>query len=367
LKNRSYYEELGVQPDATAEQIKSAYRRLAKKYHPDLNSGDRLAEDRFKRISEAYRILSDPTQRRAFHEKERVRAKSKAASQKQSSESFFDYFKSAWKTGFGSYTAEQTANVPRRGKDLKITLEIDELELARGIKKRVMIKRDGPCSVCGGTGRKPGSSPVQCKICLGIGEVPTSKQGKTVFVTCTNCKGKGFIVRERCLQCGGKGIARGKIPLTIDVPAGTKADEVMTIKAQGNIGTGGTAAGNLKVMIVSTQNNYFAPRGDDLIYDYAINLKELLTGGEIEVPTPDEKIKLSIQPGLKQGKILKVKGKGLLNSNGLHGDLLVRISYHLPEKITPRASELIDELISLKGWSPKKDRKGFIKKSTNDH
>ncbi len=359
--NRSYYEELGVQPDATPDEIRNAYRRLAKKYHPDLNAGDRLAEERFKRLTEAYRILSDPSNRITFHQKEAVRTKAKAAAKNRQTDSFSELFKKVFKTGFGSFA--QNGQSPRKGKDLQINLDLDPLDLSLGIQKKVMIKREQSCKVCSGSGMMPGTKPVQCSICLGIGEIPGSKGGKTVFEKCTNCHGTGQVIRERCLECGGKGFARTKSYIKIDIPKGIKPGATLTIQGYGDVGRGGRPSGDLKVKINAKKNLYFDARDYDVIYEYPISLKELLIGGDIEVPTPDgKKVKLSLEPNIRQGKMLKVKGKGLSKGNGVRGDLLVRIKYHIPEKISAKADKILDDLMSLPGWTPKKDKSGFYRK-----
>ncbi len=367
MKDRSYYSELGVQPDASPEQIQEAYRRLAKKYHPDLNQGDPAAEERFKRISEAYRILSDPSRRILINQQEEAKQKAQAARrnrEKQAgSASFSEMFKNMFKTGFGpTHTSRTVKDTPRRGNDLQVELTVDAIKLASGVKKKIMIKRDRICPVCAGSGLKPGTKPVQCKICLGIGEVPTSKGGKTVFETCRNCKGKGVVVRERCLHCGGKGVAKDKSAITIDIPAGTKPDTTLTLRAQGNAGTGGGASGDLKVLIKVEENTYFSARGNNLIYDYPLTIKELIQGGEVFVPTQNGKVRLTLQPGLKQGKVLKVKGRGFENDSGETGDLLVRIRYHIPEKLTAKAQKLLDQLVELPGWKPEVDKDGFVQR-----
>ncbi len=369
-KDRSYYAELGVQPDATPQQIQEAYRRLAKKYHPDLNRSDPAAEERFKQISEAYRVLSDPSRRILINQQEEAVRKARAARKrsttgKSSSAGFADMFKNMFKGGFGTGPAATASKQPpTRGKDLQIELTVDAVKLAKGSSKKVMIKRDRICPVCGGSGAKPGTKPVQCKICLGIGEIPTSKGGKTVFETCRNCKGSGVVVRERCLHCGGRGIAKDKSAITVNIPPDTKPDSVLTIRGQGNAGLGGGANGDLKVLVTVQDHAYFTTRGNNLIYDYPMNIKELILGGEIFVPTQNGRMRLTLQPGLKQGKMLKIKGKGLIGENGEIGDLLVRINYHIPDKMTAKAEKLLDQLLEQPGWKPDQDNDGFVLRKT---
>jgi molecular chaperone DnaJ len=355
-----------VQPDATPAQIKEAYRRLAKKYHPDTNRGDPQAEERFKRLSEAYHILSDPDKRLIYHRKEAVRQKSKAkraATSSQQSTGFADIFKEVFKKGFGNFAERKQEQEPRMGANIKVSIELDDLELAAGAQKPVTLKRERLCETCTGTGVKPGHKPVNCPICLGIGEVPQVRDGVTQFTTCTNCKGKGTIVRERCMDCGGRGIKKARSTITIDVPAGTQPGAKIRLRGQGHVGFGGAPNGDLLVDIVAKENEYFHARGHDLIYDYPLTVREMFLGGEIEVPTRDGKVKLNLTAGIPQGKILRVQGKGLPKKEGGRGDLLVRIQYHIPDKISVRARELLDELSEMPRWSPKRDRKGYVPRS----
>ena len=359
-KLAGYYEELGVQPDASSEEIREAYRRLAKKYHPDTNRGDKVAEERFKRIGEAYRVLSDPAKRIVYHKKEEVRTKARSAAKSKSTTQFSDLFKKVFRGGFGAEGEEETAQVPRRGKDQQITLELDTLELAAGVKKTIQVKRDVTCTVCGGTGLKPGYEAGQCTVCKGLGEVPTSRGGKTVFVSCPNCKGSGKVAKEPCLHCGGRSVQKGSVKITVDVPAGTASDAVLTIRGQGNAGLYGGKPGDLKVQIHESTHAYFSTEGSNLVYELPLTLLEALAGTEVEIPTRDGKVKLTLTPGLNPDKPLRIKGKGVEKEGGGYGDLLVRIRYVIPDRLGDRARKILEELVKLPEWKVKKDKRGFV-------
>lgn len=367
-KRLSYYQELGVQPDASMDDIRNAYRRLAKKYHPDLNKGDAASEQRFKRISEAYRVLSDPTQRLDYHKKEEVRQKAKAATQKRKQtakkqESFAQVFKNVFKAGFGTAFTDDPKEIPRKGRDLQVDLELDTIELATGAKRTVRVTRTRICDSCGGRKLQPGKSAQQCNVCLGIGEVPTSKGGKTVFTTCPNCKGKGQVIRDRCMHCGGKGYTKKKAELTISIPQGSKNGQVLVLKGEGDIGFGGGESGDLLVKLTEKENPYFDAKGYNILYEYPLTIYQVMKGGEIEVPLKSGgKVKLNLSPGIRAGKILRVKGKGLPKKGGGYGDLLVKISYHFPNRLSARANDLLLQLTDLPEWNPKRDGDGFVRK-----
>ncbi len=373
-ENLKYYRELSIQPNASQEEVRDAYRRLAKQYHPDLNRGDPKAEERFKRINEAYHKLMDPKSRihtqttsaakSRTHEESKRRAKSDDQKAKsESASSFSDFFKKVFKTeeepDRPSIKRNSHPKAPSlgKGRDLQINLELDAIEMATGIKKTVLLTRERTCHVCDGSGLQPGCQPITCKICLGIGEIPRSQGGQTVFVTCPNCRGSGKIIRDRCLNCGGEGIAPGKSQVTINVPEGTKPGQILTIVGLGDAGRNGGTDGDLHVNISEKENPYFQAQGYDLVCDYPLNLLEIMQGGEIEVPSPRGHIKLTLNPRLEHNKMLRVNGKGLPKPDGGYGDLIIRIRHHFPEKVSKKALDLIQQLVELPGWKPKRDKK----------
>ena len=358
-KRQSYYRELGVQPDATPDQIREAYRKLAKRYHPDRNPGDSKAEERFKRIGEAYRVLTDPAQRIVYHQKEEVRTKAKAAQKEKQTASFSDIFKKVFQTGFGGDAGGPTASAPSRGKDQRITLELDASELSQGVRRTLKVKRDVTCEVCGGTGIKPGHGLHECSICQGLGEVPRVKAGKTIFVTCTNCQGSGQIIKERCLNCGGRSIVRSTGTVTVDIPPNSREGSTLKIREQGNAGPYRGRPGDLLVQLTLKNSAYFDRDDDDLVYHLPLSILDVVSGGDIEIPTPKSKVKLTLKPGVAPDSILRVKGKGLPKSGGGNGDILVHIHYQIPDMLSAKARRLLEELVRQPGWSPEKDDKGF--------
>lgn len=362
-KHQSYYRELGVQPEATPEQIREAYRKLAKKYHPDRNSGDARAEAKFKRISEAYRVLSDPANRIVVHARETVQREAKNAHKKKGSASFSEMFKRVFQEGFGAQASPaDPSQHATRGKDLKITLEVDSIELAAGVQRTLKVQKEVVCEVCGGSGVKPGHGLNECQVCQGLGEVPKSRGGKTIFVTCTNCNGTGEIIKERCLNCGGKSVVKASRKITLDIPAGSKAGQILTIRGQGNAGRYKGEPGDLRVELLALHNEYFDQDGANLTYEHPMSLLELIEGGTVEVPTPTGKVQLTLKPGLENGAVLRVKGKGLPRDGGGYGDLLVRVRFQLPDKLNAKSKKLLDELLRQPGFKREVDKKGFVRK-----
>ncbi|MBZ0266203.1 J domain-containing protein [bacterium] len=359
-----YYKELGLQPKASKEEIRDAYRKLAKKYHPDLNGGDPRTEDRFKRINEAYHSLIglEPLSEKELKTAETAARQRKKTKKDEPPVSFADILKKVFKTSPDEVPPPPAPSGPKPGKDIAINLELSLEELTNGTRKSVLLAREQTCRTCSGTGIEPGHDPQQCKICLGIGEVPTSQGGKTVFKTCTNCNGSGRIIKNRCVTCAGHGLARSKSKISITIPKGTTPDAVLTLRGLGDQGRKGAKNGDLKVRIICEENPYYDARGFDIYYEYPMNLLEIFDGGEIEVPTPSGKVKLTLTPGIEQNKLLRVKGRGLDKGAGEHGDLLVRVNYHFPNKLTKKARALLEQLVELPGWSPKRDSEGFIKK-----
>jgi molecular chaperone DnaJ len=361
--NKSYYDVLGVQPNATPDEIRSSFRRLAKKYHPDRNSGDLRAEEKFKDINEAYRILSDPSLRMEFHEKEKIRVKSKKSAKGESTFHVSDLFKNVFKGGFGTESDENSVGIPRKGQDITVKLSMELNELTQGVEKVVTFKRDIQCKVCSGSGQKNDSSTQQCSICLGIGEVLKVKAGKSIFVKCNNCKGSGKVIRDRCMHCGGRTVVKGSAKIRIEIPAGSKNNNKIKLKGEGNAGINGGKTGDIVVILLEKESEYYQKDGNDLIYEYPINIFEIAQGGEIEVPTPTGPAKLKIAPNIKNGQLLKVRGRGITNvGSAKKGDLFVKLVYFIPEDSTEVTREMLSKLVDRAGWKPTSDEKGYFKK-----
>ncbi len=366
MAKRDYYEVLGVSKDATKEEIKKAYRKLAMKYHPDRNPGDKEAEEKFKEAAEAYGVLSDDEKRAKYDQfgHAGVGGAGQGFQGFTDINDIFSHFSDIFGGGrggggsifddiFGSgggYSHSSTrAETP--GSDIKITLKLTLEEIAQGTTKKVKVKRYKKCNACNGTGAKNGTAFQTCSVCHGSGEVrQVSKSIFGQFVQvhpCHNCGGTGKVITEPCNVCHGDGRVRVEEIIKINVPAGVTDGNYMTLRGQGNAGKNGGEPGDIIVIFKELPHEYFTRKGDDIIYELTISFPEAVLGTTVEIPTLTGRAKLKVEPGIQPGKLLKMRNKGIqhLNRRG-SGDQLVKINIYVPKKITPREKELLVELQS---------------------
>ena len=362
MAKRDYYEILGVSKDASPEEIKKAYRKLAMQYHPDRNQGDKDAEEKFKEAAEAYEVLSNPEKKAKYdrYGHSGLRGGEDFHSY-QNVNDIFSHFSDIFGSAFGgssifddffgtssSVRSRQRAT-GQPGSDLKITLKLTLEEIAKGTTKKVKIKKYNKCSVCNGTGAKSSSSFKTCSACNGTGEirqVSRSIFGQFVNIQpCNNCGGTGKIISEPCSACKGDGRVHEESTIKINVPAGVSDGNYMTLRGEGNAGKNGGPAGDIIVVFEELTHEYFTRDGDNIIYDLYISYPDAVLGTEVEVPTLNGRAKLKIEPGTTAGKYLKMREKGIQHLNG-HGagDQLVRINIHVPKVITQKEKELLKEL-----------------------
>ncbi len=367
MAKRDYYEVLGVSRDASKDEIKKAYRKLAMKYHPDKNPGDKEAEEKFKEAAEAYSVLSDDEKRKKYDQFGHA-GMNGAGGGFQGFDDINDIFShfadifgggrsggggssifdDIFGGGSGGYS-RSSARTGTPGSDIKITLKLTLEEIAKGTTKKVKIKRYKRCSACNGTGAKNGTAFQTCSVCHGTGEVrQVSKSIFGQFVNiqpCHNCGGTGKVITEPCNVCHGDGRVRVEEVISIKVPAGVTDGNYMTLRGQGNAGRNGGEPGDIIVVFKELPHEYFTRKGDDIIYDLTISFPEAVLGTTVEIPTLTGRAKLKIEPGIQPGKLLKMRNKGIqhLNRRG-SGDQLVKINVHVPKKITSREKELLMEL-----------------------
>ncbi|MBD3168882.1 MAG: molecular chaperone DnaJ [candidate division Zixibacteria bacterium] len=368
MAKRDYYEILGVAKDATEDQIKKAYRKLALKYHPDKNPGNKEAEDKFKEATEAYEILKDSQKRAQYDQFGHAGVSGQGGfggfeggfggfDLSDALRAFMRDFGGfgGFDDFFGGAGAQQGRRRGRtrveRGEDLQVKVSLSLEEIASGVEKKIKLKHFVRCPKCDGKG---GSGSRQCPQCDGTGEL--RRVSRTLFgqmvniTTCNMCGGSGSIVSDKCNECDGEGRVKETSTLSIKIPPGVSAGNYIPIHGSGNVGRRGGPAGDVIVLIDEKSHPVFQRRGDDLIAEVAINFPLAALGGEVEVPILNGKAKLRIPPGTQSGKIFRMRGKGLprINSYGA-GDELVRVIVWVPEKLSAEEKELLKKLAEIQG------------------
>ena len=342
---RDYYEVLGVDRNATDEEIKKAFRKLAFKHHPDHNH-DEGAEEKFKEVNEAYEVLSDAEKRAAYDRFGHAGAEGFFG---RGFEGFdFGGFGDIFDAFFGEATTA-TRQAPRRGADLHYGVAITLEEAAFGCEKEINISRTENCSLCQGIGSKPGSQPSRCPNCNGTGQVRRVQQ--SIFgrfattTTCPKCHGEGSIITEPCPRCKGTGKEKCQRGILVKIPAGIDDGSHIRLSSEGQSGTRGGPSGNLYITVSVAEHKLFTRDDDDILYELPINFAQAALGTEVEVPTLDGNTKLKIPAGSQTGTTFRIKGKGIphLHRNG-RGDQLVQLLTVTPDSLTKHQRQLFQEL-----------------------
>jgi len=359
---RDYYEILGIDRDASPEEIKKAYRKLAHQHHPDKNSGDRSAEERFKEISEAYEILSNPEKRQTydrFGSTELGRGFEGFGGFDSGSGSIFDDIFE----GFFSGRAGRSTRGAQRGADLRYNLEIRFEEAATGIEIEIVVPRLETCHTCRGSGAKPGSQPVVCRACRGTGHVRFSQGFLTVSQTCGQCRGEGRVLEHPCSGCRGLGQVKAERTLTVKIPAGVETGTRLKLAGEGEAGVRGGPPGDLYVVITVQEHPIFLRQGDDLYCEIPINFTQAALGAQMEIPTISGRVLLKIPPGSQTGAEFRIKGKGLPNVRGYgRGDLVARIFVEVPTHLTAKQRDLLEQYARLENGAGSPLVQGFWEK-----
>lgn len=357
-EKRDYYEVLGVERSSSSDEIRGAYRRLAKQYHPDVNKEDG-AEEYFKEINEAYAVLSDSERRASY---DRFGHAGLKGMNFDFDFGFGDIFEEFFGFGMGG---RRQRNAPRRGADLRYDISLDFEEAATGVEREIKFNRQEMCSACKGVGAEPGTSPIRCNTCNGSGEVRQVRQtflGSMVNVsTCPTCGGRGETISTPCKVCNGRGLEQKQVTKTIPIPAGVDNGTQIRLAAEGEPGVNGGPKGNMYVIVHVKPHRYFRRRNDDVVIDLAVNIAQASMGAEIQVPTLDGEEAISIPEGIQPGKVIKLRGKGIphLNRNG-RGDQLVVISVEVPRNLDDRQRELLSELAETLGTEVKLQERSFL-------
>ena len=365
-EKKDYYEVLGVDKNASADEIKSAFRKKAKTCHPDLNPGDKQKEAEFKELNEAYEVLSDADKRAKYDQFGHAAFDQAAggANPFQGADfGFGDIFSTIF-GGFGQQT-QTNRNAPMAGDDLRYNMTISFEEAAFGVEKEFNVMREEICATCGGSGAKPGTQPSRCQTCKGTGQVRT--QQNTIFgasyVTrpCSACKGTGKIITEPCTDCRGNGRVRKSKQLTLRIPAGIDDGQTINMRNEGDAGFKSGPRGNLYVTISVRAHERFVRRGSDLLLNMNIPYTIAVLGGEITVPTLSGQVKQTIPAGTQNGTTFRLREQGVqrLQQTG-KGDLLVTMNVDIPKRVTDQQRSLLEQLAELEGSAVPMKRKRTI-------
>jgi len=365
-----YYKILGVAMDATAEDIKRAYRKLAMEHHPDRNNWDKASEERFKEITEAYEVLRDEDQRGAYDRYGEAgvrggRAGPQGMSHVDLSEALNIFMRDFG--GLGGFDAffgggQRAQRDRHRGQDIKVQLKLTLAEVATGTTKVIKLRTLDLCATCHGSGAKPGTKPVTCRTCGGTGEVRRTTQslfGQLLAVTpCPNCAGEGATVPHPCPDCRGEGRVKAEKTVQVDVPAGVADHHYLTLRGHGVPGPRNGPPGDLIAILEIEEDERFERHEEDLIYDLPVSFSQAALGADVEVPTPFGPTMLKIQHGTQTGTVYRVKGKGLPRVGGSgKGDLHVRVHVWTPAKLTAEQEKLFKEMAQHEGQPPSDARK----------
>jgi molecular chaperone DnaJ len=365
MAKRDYYEVLGIPKNASNDEIKAAFRKLARQYHPDV-SQEANAEEHFKEINEAYSILSDADKRAAYDRFGHAGVQNSGGMPDFTVDfgDLFDEFFGGF-GGFGRTASRRARNAPRRGADLQYNVELNFEESIFGVEKEIEITRDEVCETCGGKGAEPGTSPVRCSSCNGTGEVRQVRQtllGSMVQVsTCPVCNGRGETIGTPCHTCSGRGLLRKNRKKVVTIPAGVDNGNQIRLAGEGQPGENGGPNGNLYLVIHVLSHKYFKRRENDILLDLDINIAQATLGADVDVPTVDGMTKLKIPAGIQPGKVLRMRGKGVphLRGNG-RGDQMVIVNVEVPKNLTAEQRELMEQLAESLGSEVKPAERGFL-------
>lgn len=366
------YKILGVSKNATTEEIKSAFRKLAKQYHPDIYQGDKKeAEEKFKKIAEAYRILSDPEQRRNYDMYGYEGLKSHGYAGYEDFEgfgfddifsSFSDIFDDFFDFGFGT-RREKRAKNKIHGDDIKVDITIDFEESVKETTRQIEIIRKEPCEVCHGEGIKPGTSKKICRTCGGKGKVRNTQGFFSIVTTCPDCYGEGRVAEELCKGCGGKRFVNQKRKIEIKIPAGIYDNAYLKLKGEGHSGIGGGMNGDLYVVVHVKPHEFFIREKNDCILYVPLKLTQAILGDKIEIPTLYGFQEIEIKPGTQNDDEMIIKGKGFPDLNSNHrGDLRIYFKIEIPKNINQKFKDIVKSLKDLEEEDNYPEVKKFIKK-----
>jgi molecular chaperone DnaJ len=364
MSKRDYYEILGVGKNATAEEIKKAYRKKAIQYHPDKNPGNKEAEEMFKEAAEAYEVLSDPDKRSRYDRYGHSGVGGSAGGGfggGMSMDDIFSHFGDIF-GGFGGFSgfggSGRSSRRVNKGSNLRVKVSLTLAEIAKGVEKKIKVKKYVSCTHCNGTGAAGGTAYSTCSTCRGTGQV--TRITNTILgqmhqtTSCPTCHGEGTVIAQSCTHCNGEGLVRQEEIVTIQIPAGVENGMQLSVSGKGNAARRGGINGDLIILIQEEPHPELTRDGSDLIYNLLLSVPDAILGSTVEIPTVEGKVKVKIDSGTQPGKILRLKGKGLpeINSYG-QGDLLVKINVFIPKDLTKEEVKLVEKLRESESFSTK--------------
>lgn len=367
---RDYYEVLGVDRNASDADIKRAFRKLAKKYHPDVNPDDKEAAEKFREVNEAYEVLSDSQKRARYDQFGHAGMDPNGFGGFGGFDGFDfggvgDIFESFFGGGFGGSTRRR--NAPQKGADLKYSVEITFEQAAFGVEEEISIHRMEECPTCKGTGAKEGTSLKTCTYCNGTGQVQYKQStilGHFVNIkTCEVCHGEGKVITDPCTKCNGKGRIRKNRKIKINIPAGIDDGQTISLRGEGEPGLRGGPPGDLFVYVRVKPHPLFQRQGNDVVCDIPISFVQAALGAEIEVPTLDGKVKQNIPEGTQTDTVFRIRGKGIPYLRGTgRGDQFIKVVVEVPKKLNEKQKELLRQFAELSGNEVQEQGKGFFDK-----
>ena len=360
-QKRDYYEVLGVQKNATEDEIKSAYRKIAIKYHPDRNPGDKEAEEKFKEAAEAYAVLHDPEKRQQYDQfgfngpmgdgSGGFGGFGGSMNMDDIFSMFGDIFGGRGFGGFGGFSGQRRTQ-QARGSDLRLKVKLSLEEISTGVTKKFKVRKDVVCNHCHGTGAEAGSGSETCPTCHGSGVITHTTQSLFGMMqtqgVCPTCGGEGKVIKNKCHECGGSGVVKGEEVVEIKIPAGVAEGMVVNVPGKGNAGHHNGTNGNIQVFIEEEEHKTFIRDDNDLIYNLLLDFPTATLGGTVEIPTlQGTRLRVKIEPGTQPGKVLRLRGKGLPAVQGYGrgtGDLVVNISVYVPKTLSRDEKEAVEKL-----------------------
>lgn len=371
-QKRDYYEVLGVTKGASDDEIKKAYKKMARKYHPDLNPDNKEAEEKFKEVNEAYEVLSDPNKKARYDQYGHAGVDPNFGAGAGFDGNFDfgdlgDIFGSFFGGGFGGGGRRSNPNAPQRGESIRLSLTISFEEAAFGCEKEVSVDRMEQCGTCGGNGCAAGTTPEICPDCHGTGQVQVRRQTPMgVFATsspCGRCGGKGKIIHQPCSDCRGSGSVRKRKTIKASIPAGIDNGQTISIRGQGHAGKNGGPAGDLLITITVRPHELFRREGTSVLCEAPITFAQAVLGAELEIPTIDGKVKYDLPEGTQSGTTFRLKGKGIPSINGRgRGDQYVTVYIETPRNLNKEQKEALKKFAEAVGDNNYEERKKFFKK-----